>query len=86
MTDNIRPALYQASYTVDIANNLDGEKEMVDVVGPCCESGDIVCKDVMLTKAFENDVLITCVNMNSRLTPSVAYFLKFPPSIISSPG
>lgn len=59
MTDNIRPALYQASYTVDIASNIDGEEELVDVVGPCCESGDIVCKDVMLTKAKENDILIT---------------------------
>lgn len=35
---------------------------------------------------YENDVLITCLNRNRRLTPSVAYFLKFLPSIISSPG
>lgn len=35
---------------------------------------------------YENDVLITCLNRNHRLTPSVAYFLKFLPSIISSPG
>ena len=59
MTDNIRPALYQASYTVDIASNIEGKEELVDVVGPCCESGDIVCKDVMLREAKENDILIT---------------------------
>lgn len=58
MTDNIRPALYQATYTVDIATNINGEEELVDVVGPCCESGDIVCKDVMLAKAKEGDILV----------------------------
>lgn len=60
MTDNIRPALYQAQYTVDICNNMNSDdKEVVDVVGPCCESGDIVVNDFNLTKANPDDTLIT---------------------------
>ena len=62
MTDNIRPALYQAKYSVDIANHVDEniqDKEIVDVVGPCCESGDIIVTDYPLTKVKENDVLVT---------------------------
>lgn len=60
MTDNIRPALYQAKYTCDICNNMEStEKEIVDVVGPCCESGDIVVTDYEMTKAKKGDYLIT---------------------------
>ncbi len=60
MTDNIRPALYQAKYTCDICNNMQSdEQEVVDVVGPCCESGDIIVSDYLLNKAFPNDYLIT---------------------------
>lgn len=60
MTDNIRPALYQAKYACDICNNMEStEKEIVDIVGPCCESGDIVVTDYHLTKAKKNDTLVT---------------------------
>ncbi len=59
MTDNIRPALYQAKYEVDNCDNLNNNKELVDVVGPCCESGDIVAKDVYVGKAKPNDTIIT---------------------------
>ena len=45
MSDNIRPALYQAAYACDIANRMDEEKsETVTVAGKCCESGDILWK------------------------------------------
>ena len=47
MTDNIRPALYQAVYTGVIANKADEEKtEKVTVCGKCCESGDILITDL----------------------------------------
>lgn len=51
MTDNIRPALYQAEYEVINPIRLNGEKVLVDVVGKCCESGDIVSKNTKI--AFE---------------------------------
>lgn len=51
MTDNIRPALYQAKYEVLNPVKLNEEQTLVDVVGKCCESGDIVSKDTKI--AFE---------------------------------
>ncbi len=62
MTDNIRPALYQAKYTVDVANHVDIDsphKEIVDIVGPCCESGDIIVTDYPLTPVQKNDTIVT---------------------------
>jgi diaminopimelate decarboxylase len=41
MTDNIRPALYQAKYDCDIVGKENEEKtEVVTIAGKCCESGD----------------------------------------------
>lgn len=59
MTDNIRPALYQAKYTVDIANKMNQEKTTpYDVVGKCCESGDIVANDVKFSDVEAGDYLV----------------------------
>ncbi len=46
MTDNIRPALYQAEYEGVVANKAAEPKEdCVTICGKCCESGDILIKD-----------------------------------------
>lgn len=59
MSDNIRPALYQAAYACDIANRMDEEKTVkVTVAGKCCESGDILIEDVLLPQPKTNDLLI----------------------------
>lgn len=59
MTDNIRPALYQAKYTVAIANRMHQEANVAyDVVGKCCESGDIVANDVKLSDVRKGDYLV----------------------------
>ena len=59
MSDNIRPALYQAAYACDLANRMNEEKcEKVTIAGKCCESGDILIEDVMLPHAQRNDLLI----------------------------
>lgn len=58
MADNARPSLYQAKYTVDIANKPNEEKnQMVTIAGRFCESGDILAKDVMLPEIEEGDVV-----------------------------
>ncbi len=50
MTDNIRPALYQSVYDGVIANKADLPKDdKVTICGKCCESGDILIKDYMIT-------------------------------------
>ncbi len=49
MSDNIRTALYDAEYTVVLANRVsDAEPMLVRVVGKHCESGDIVIRDAWL--------------------------------------
>ena len=58
MTDNIRPALYQAEYGAVIANRLDENKgEEVTVAGTCCESGDLILKGKCLPKGAKGDLL-----------------------------
>lgn len=56
MTDNIRPALYQAEYTGVIANKAEEEKtETVTICGKCCESGDILIKDLAIAHPEAGD-------------------------------
>jgi len=58
MSDNIRPSLYQAEYTVQIANNPSAEPcEKVTIAGKHCESGDILAKDIMLPEMEEGDTV-----------------------------
>lgn len=48
MSDNIRPALYQADYTAMLNRASEAEQVACRVVGIHCESGDIVVPDVAL--------------------------------------
>ena len=49
MSDNIRPALYDADYSCTIASRAsEAEPTLARVVGKHCESGDIVVKDEFL--------------------------------------
>ncbi|WP_075982192.1 diaminopimelate decarboxylase [Bacillus massilinigeriensis] len=58
MSDNIRPALYQAKYEAVLANRpLDEVEETVSIAGKCCESGDMLIWDLPLPKADSNDIL-----------------------------
>ncbi|WNF21575.1 diaminopimelate decarboxylase [Mesobacillus jeotgali] len=58
MSDNIRPALYQAKYEAVLANRvMDKPEETVSIAGKCCESGDMLIWDLPLPKAGDQDVL-----------------------------
>lgn len=58
MTDNIRPALYNADYECAICGNIiNNETEVVTIAGKCCESGDILIKDFKLGKVKSGDIL-----------------------------
>ena len=49
MSDNIRPALYDAEYEAELANRFGSERKIrARVVGVHCESGDIVVHDCKL--------------------------------------
>jgi diaminopimelate decarboxylase len=59
MSDNIRPALYQAEYDAFLAGkeNEPAETEYT-VAGKCCESGDILIQKIRLPKAEPGDLLV----------------------------
>ncbi|WP_078380114.1 diaminopimelate decarboxylase [Sutcliffiella halmapala] len=58
MSDNIRPALYQAKYEAVLANRVnDPADETVSIAGKCCESGDMLIWDLPLPKANHEDYL-----------------------------
>ncbi|MCB6993487.1 diaminopimelate decarboxylase [bacterium 210820-DFI.6.37] len=60
MSDNIRPALYQAEYSCDIATRMGEPKDKTwCIAGKNCESGDILVREAQLPKtAAEGDLLV----------------------------
>lgn len=84
MADNIRPALYQANYDAIIANKANAEpKEVVTIAGRCCESGDLLIKDIALPATKSGDTLaVLCtgaynysMSMNYNRIPKPAMVL-----------
>ncbi len=58
MTDNLRPALYDAKYEAILANRANEKTtETVAIAGKCCESGDMLIWDLPLPEAAPNDIL-----------------------------
>ena len=54
----VRPTMYGSYHPILVANKLDAaEKETYDVVGPICESGDLLAKDRELPLVEEGDLL-----------------------------
>ena len=59
MTDNPRYALYESEYTVVAADKADEECNFLcDLVGKCCESGDIIQPKVMLPESIQRGDLV----------------------------
>lgn len=58
MADNIRPALYQAKYHAVLANRAtEAPDEKVAIAGKCCESGDVLVRDIHLPRVNSGDLL-----------------------------
>ncbi|MFA7659093.1 MAG: diaminopimelate decarboxylase [Candidatus Gastranaerophilaceae bacterium] len=58
MADNVRPSMYQAKYTAQVANKpLENNSQKVTIAGKFCESGDILIKDINLPELEEGDIL-----------------------------
>ncbi len=83
MNDLIRPAFYESYHEIlPVVKGSQG-KEVVDVVGPICESGDFLAQDRELPKVGSGDLLavlsagaygfVMCSNYNTR--PRVAEVL-----------
>ncbi|QAA24032.1 diaminopimelate decarboxylase [Sporolactobacillus terrae] len=59
MADNIRPSLYQAEYQAICANRaLEPKTNKVAIAGKCCESGDILIKELMLPETCSTGDLL----------------------------
>ncbi len=59
MSDNIRPALYEARYAALLANKVRHElSRVVTIAGAHCESGDILVRDVPLPASIERGDLV----------------------------
>ncbi|RAZ24699.1 diaminopimelate decarboxylase [Campylobacter hyointestinalis] len=56
MNDLIRPSLYEAYHEIDALK--EGKGELCDVVGPVCESGDFLGKNISLPKLSSGDILV----------------------------
>ena len=57
MNDLIRPSLYQAEHRIVPVIQARGNSEVVDVVGPVCESGDFFARGRELPHVDEGDLL-----------------------------
>ena len=58
MSDNIRPALYEAEYEAVLANKADAPAtDVVTICGKLCETGDRIIDGAKLAEASRNDIL-----------------------------
>jgi diaminopimelate decarboxylase len=84
MTDNPRPALYQAVYEAMLANRMnEGRDEEVSIAGKACESGDMLIWDLKLPQVKAGDILaVSCTgaynysmasNYNRIARPAVVF-------------
>jgi diaminopimelate decarboxylase len=84
MTDNIRPALYDAEYEVVAATRMNEEKTLeAKIVGACCESGDIISNRSLIPPVTPGDLLLVkatgaynfsmASNYNQMLRPAVVF-------------
>ena len=83
MNDLIRPALYQSYHEiVPVREAHESARELVDVVGPVCESADFFAQDRQLPEMKEGDLValmsagaygfVMASNYNSRPLPAEA--------------
>lgn len=84
MTDNIRPALYDAEYEVVAATRMNEGKTLeAKIVGACCESGDIISNRSLIPSVQPGDLLLIkatgaynfsmASNYNQMLRPAVVF-------------
>jgi len=58
MNDLLRPSLYNAYHKIEAIQKEGEETSLADVVGPVCESGDFLGKDVALPAMKHHDILV----------------------------
>lgn len=83
MADNIRPALYDASYTAEIASReSEGPMETVTIAGKYCESGDILIDRVELPSPQLGDLLAVPATGAYCLAMASNYNMSLKPAVV----
>jgi diaminopimelate decarboxylase len=77
MSDNLRPALYDARHAVAAASPADGPTERMTVVGRHCESGDVVAHDVMLPAGLARGDLVAVAATGAYTYPLASAYNRF---------
>ena len=58
MNDLIRPAFYDSYHEIVTAKQNNSNKDIFDIVGPICESGDFLAKDRQFPSVSKDDLLV----------------------------
>lgn len=83
MTDHIRTALYGAKYEVALANRMNEEDaSLVTIAGKCCESGDLIAKDVRIPEAKIGDILVVACTGAYHYSMASNYNLMQKPAVV----
>ena len=83
MFDNPRYALYQSKYTFHLANRMRAENAArVTVAGKCCESGDLLGKDVPLPDALPGDLLAVMATGAYNYSMAMNYNRNVKPAVV----
>ena len=77
MSDNLRPALYDARHAVAVASPADGPPQRVTVVGRHCESGDVVANDVALPAGLARGDLLAVAATGAYTYPLASAYNRF---------
>ncbi len=88
MTDNIRHALYGAKYTVFYANDMNAKCDMqCTLVGKCCESGDIIAKELMLPETVKRGDVLACTTTGAYHYSMASNYNRIPrPAVVMLKG
>ena len=84
MTDNPRYALYRADYTCYTANKMDEALDFeADLVGRCCESGDIIKPKAIFPKSIKRDDIVAVATTGAYNYSMASNYNRIPrPAIV----
>ncbi|MBO4693540.1 MAG: diaminopimelate decarboxylase [Clostridia bacterium] len=88
MTDNVRYAMYKAEYTLLTANKMNEPCNMkANIVGRCCESGDIIQKNVPVPESIQRGDIIACLTTGAYNYSMASNYNRIPrPPIVMLKG
>jgi diaminopimelate decarboxylase len=86
MAELIRPALYKAHHDILAVQRNGGEMQTVNIVGPVCETSDVLGRDVVLSAVKSGDLLaITTAGAYGMVMASNYNARPRPPEIVIEP-